>query len=927
MAKGIPNSKLLLENADLRGRLAEAEETLRAIRTGDADAILITGSEGEKVHLLGAVDRVYREFLETSRGGTVTVTTDGKILGCNAALATTLQQPLEKLLGSKLQDHVISEDVEAIDSLLKEEDTGASRQIVHLMALDGESIEEYLSSTRLESSDAEPVSCLQFTDMREVVSAEQTLRESEKHYKELLDLAPVGICVVADGKVVFVNPEGTRLLGADSEEQIINKPAEQLIHPGSLERAQSDMTGLLAGDAKIFRREDTVLKLDGTSIAAEILATPLQYMGRPAIQVIFTDITERKREEAALEFRNILLTTQQEVSLDAILVVDEGAHILSYNRKFVEMWDIPAEVIDGNVDEPVLSYVSAQVADTEEFLRRVKFLYEHPTETSHDELLLKDGRVIDRNSAPMIGPDGKFLGRVWYFRDITERKLAETEHELLMSAIEQAVETVIITDPEGNIEYVNPAFEKMTGYTQAETVGKNPRILKSGEQSREFYRELWETISSGRTWTGVLVNKDKAGKTYTVESTITPVRDGNGRIVNYVEVNHDVSAQLLMEARLRQAQKMETVGQLAGGVAHDFNNMLQVIITYTDMSLTLAEVGERLHKYLLEIRRAAQRSAEMTGQLLAFARKQTIAPKIVDLNDSVASAQKMIQRLIGEDVDLAWMPGRDLWKLKIDPTQLDQILANLAVNARDAIGGVGKLTIGTQKIALDEEYCSANPGAVPGEYLLLTVSDDGCGMDKKTQSRLFEPFFTTKEPGKGTGLGLATVYGIVKQNNGFISVYSEPGEGTTFKLYLPRAEKAIGEDAAELEPEYRKGGTETVLVVEDETAILELARESLVQLGYSVLTAGSPEEAIRRAEEHAGPIHLLIADVVMPQMNGRRLAERLIAVRPQLKCIFMSGYTADVMGHREILTEEMKFIAKPFSLTVLAEKVREVIDG
>src|SRR5208283_479326 len=260
-----------------------------------------------------------------------------------------------------------------------------------------------------------------------------------------------------------------------------------------------------------------------------------------------------------------------------------------------------------------------------------------------------------------------------------------------------------------------------------------------------------------------------------------------------------------------QAQKMETVGQLAGGVAHDFNNMLQVIITYVEMSLATVEAGLPLHKYLMEIRRAAQRSAEITGQLLAFARKQTVSPKILDLNVALASAQKMIQRLIGEDIDLVSQPGRELWKVKIDPAQLDQVLANLAVNARDAIGGVGKLTIGTEKVSFDKEFCATNPGFLPGEYLLLAVSDNGGGMDRETLSHLFEPFFTTKAPGKGTGLGLATVYGIVKQNNGFINVYSEPGEGSTFKVYLPRAEGEGADKGMEVEGAAPRGGTETVL--------------------------------------------------------------------------------------------------------------------
>jgi PAS domain S-box-containing protein len=511
--------------------------------------------------------------------------------------------------------------------------------------------------------------------------------------------------------------------------------------------------------------------------------------------------------------------------------------------------------------------------------------------------------------------------------DITGRRQGEAERERLMRAIEQTGEIVIITDPDGTIQYVNPAFESATGYTREEALGCNPRMLKSGEQDEAFYHELWQTISSGTRWQGIMINKRKDGKLYTEDAMISPVCDSSGRIVSYVAVKRDISAQRLMEDRLRQAQKMETVGQLAGGVAHDFNNMLQVIITYAEMSLAKADPEQLLHKYLMEIRRAAQRSAEITGQLLTFARKQTVSPKILDLNDAVAGAQKMIQRLIGEDIDLASIPGHDLWKVKIDPAQLDQVLANLAVNARDAIGGVGKLSIGTEKVSFDKEYCAANPGFLPGEYLLLAVSDNGSGMDRETLTHVFEPFFTTKAPGKGTGLGLATVYGIVKQNNGFISVYSEPGEGTTFKVYLPRAEGAGADKGMEVEAAAPRGGTETVLVVEDEAAILELARESLEHLGYTVLIAKSPEEAMRRSQEQAGSIQLLITDVVMPQMNGRQLAERLAALRPGLKCLYMSGYTADIIAHRGVLEEGVRFIAKPFSLSVLAGKVREVLDG
>jgi PAS domain S-box-containing protein len=536
----------------------------------------------------------------------------------------------------------------------------------------------------------------------------------------------------------------------------------------------------------------------------------------------------------------------------------------------------------------------------------------------------KDGRISEwvENYVYKL-PSGLIVA---IYSDTSEKHRAEAERERLMAAIEQSGEMIVITDPEGTIQYVNPAFTSVTGYGRDEAIGQNPRMLKSGEQDPAFYRELWRTLSSGKSWQGTFVNERKDGKTYVEDATISPVCGPDGRIVSYVAVKRDITAQRLMEEQLRQAQKMETVGQLAGGVAHDFNNMLHVIISYVEMALEKVEDGQPLHKYLLEIRRAAQRSAQTTRQLLAFARKQTVSPKVLDLNEAVAGTQKMIRQLIGEDIELAWIPGQDLWKARMDPSQLDQVLANLAVNARDAIGGVGKLTVETGNVSLDQSYCASHAGFLPGEYVLLAVSDDGCGMDKETMSHLFEPFFTTKGPGKGTGLGLATIYGIVKQNGGFISAYSEPGEGTAFKVYLPRAEGEAAAERFEIRGVALQRGTETVLVVEDEAAILELARESLGQLGYRVLTASSPDDAIRLSGEHAGLIHLLITDVVMPHMNGRQLAELLGARRSGLKCLYMSGYTADVIANRGVLKEGVRFISKPFSIATLADKVREVLD-
>ena len=540
----------------------------------------------------------------------------------------------------------------------------------------------------------------------------------------------------------------------------------------------------------------------------------------------------------------------------------------------------------------------------------------------------KDGSSFPAllSAAPVYDARGQMISIMSAMEDITERKRAEAERERLIAAIEQAGDMVCITDPSGIIQYVNPAFETVTGYSKNETVGRTPRILRSGVQDAAFYRNLWETISSGRTWEGRMVNKRKDGAFFTEEATISPVFDASGRIVNYVAVKHDITEQLRFAAQFEQAQRMESVGRLAGGVAHDFNNMLGVIIGYAELGLAEVDPSNPLYSNLEEILKAAKRSSDITRQLLAFARKQTIALKVLDLNETVESMLKMLRRLIGEDIDLVWLPESGLWPVKMDPAQIDQILANLCVNSRDAIAGVGEVIIESKNVTFDQVYCAEHAGFIPGKFVLMAVSDDGCGMDKETLNNIFEPFFTTKDVDQGTGLGLATVYGIVKQNNGFINVYSEQGKGTTFRIYLPRHGREAEKLSAESAVEIPQGRGETVLMVEDEPAIMKMGKLMLERLGYRVLATIKPTEALRLAEMHAGEIDLLMTDVVMPEMNGRDLADQMQSLYSDVKILFMSGYTANAISHRGVLDEGVHFIQKPFSMEDLAVKVRAALE-
>ncbi|MCF8114749.1 MAG: PAS domain S-box protein [Desulfotignum sp.] len=523
--------------------------------------------------------------------------------------------------------------------------------------------------------------------------------------------------------------------------------------------------------------------------------------------------------------------------------------------------------------------------------------------------------------------------------DITERKhvekaLQESEKRY-RTILDEMSEGYHEVDLAGNFTFFNEAFLNLFGYSRDEMLGTNFSSYAAEEAiAKRIYRIYNETFRTGAPiqnceWD--ILRKD--GERRTLEFYASLVRDskeiatGFRGIVRDITQNKQAEAEReKLQAQLNQAQKMESVGRLAGGVAHDFNNMLGVILGHTDLALLQAGEKHKLYSDLKEIQKAAKRSADITNQLLAFARKQTISPRQLDLNDTVESMLNMFRRLIGENIDLAWNPAPHLWPVKMDPSQIDQILANLCVNARDAIAGVGKLTIETGRKSFDEEYCSEHPGFIPGDFVLLAVSDNGCGMDKDILDNLFEPFFTTKEVGKGTGLGLATIYGICKQNNGFINVYSEPGQGSTFKIYLPRL--LADEDTDMTVPEKKAAvkGTETILLVEDEPMILDMTTTMLEMLGYTVLAAASPDEAIRLAKDYTGKIHLLMSDVVLPEMNGRDLAGQIVHLYPGIRLLFMSGYTANVIAHHGVLDDGVAFIQKPFSMADMTEKVREVLD-
>jgi two-component system cell cycle sensor histidine kinase/response regulator CckA len=502
----------------------------------------------------------------------------------------------------------------------------------------------------------------------------------------------------------------------------------------------------------------------------------------------------------------------------------------------------------------------------------------------------------------------------------------QKSEQMVLALLDSATQAIIAIDRAGRIVLANHRAEDMFGYTREELVGSLLEILlpeskrpsHTGQRDHYFQKPHIRPMGIGMDLSG----RRKDGTEFPVEVSLSYLQMAEGMFA--IAFVSDISQRKLLEDQLMHAQKMEAVGRLAGGVAHDFNNMLTVISGYNRMILDELSPLDPLRGYAEEILKAADRAGALTNQLLAFSRRQIMKPRVVNLNSVIEQTEKMLRRLIGEDVTLQFGLSPDLGNIRADPGHVEQTLMNLAVNARDAMPMGGRLTIETANTQLDENYARTHMGVAPGEFVMIAVSDTGIGMDAETRRRIFEPFFTTKEKGKGTGLGLATVYGIVKQAGGDIWVYSEPHKGTTFKLYFPRVKDAVT-DMASAETESPQGSNETILVVEDEKAVRELTVKMLQRLGYSVLIAASGEEAIEISGAHTGRISLLLTDVVMPNMSGRQLADILKPVRPGMKVIYLSGYTENTVIHHGVLEAGIEFLPKPFSREVLAKKIREVL--
>lgn len=756
----------------------------------------------------------------------------------------------------------------------------------------------------------------------------QSLRESEEKFRVLSEKSPMGISLIgADGRYEYVNPAFVSIFGYTLNDVPTGRDWFRVAFPDPEVRKEAvrtwkeDQAQAGVGEARP-RTFDVACK---GGARKSVLFRPVSLSdGRQF--VVYEDVSERFRFEEDL--RSAAAKAESEKRRTEAIIAAIGNGISIQDREFRVLYQNEVHRSMVGDHRGAFCYEAYEGKDRVCEGCPVAMVFgDGGTHSVERRLEAEDGvRFLEITASPVRGPSGEIVAGVEVVRDITERRRGEEDRLRLATAVDQAAETIVITDRDGTIRYVNPAFERVTGYAREEACGANPRVLKSGRHDEAFYRGMWETLLRGETWEGRFINRRKDGSLYEEEATISPVRDSSGEIVSFVAVKRDVTRIASLEKQVRTAQKMESVGTLAGGIAHDFNNMLTVILGYGEMLKLRIGNDAKAVADLHEILRSAERAATLTRQLLTFARRQIVEPARLDLNGVINGLLKLLRQGTREDIEIKTILSESPVTIRADRGQIEQVLLNLCLNARDAMPAGGHLVIETFVTSLEEEYLKKYPYMKAGRCAVLSVSDTGVGMDEETQERIFDPFFTTKGPNRGTGLGLAVVYGIVKQHDGFIHVYSEPGKGSTFRVYFPAADAPADGGVVAAPQDAARGGSETILLAEDNESVRDLTERTLAALGYKVLTACDGEEAVGIFRASRQEIALAVLDVVMPRMGGKQAYEEMEKISPGLKVLYLSGYSANAIHEGFVLHPGLAFLQKPFSPDALGRKVREVLD-
>ena len=877
-------------------------------------------------------EAMFRRTFDASPVGKVIVNLDLCFTRCNNSFCQFIGYTEDELIGTGFSSITFPDDSKIgkieIQALLAGQISLAHVEKRYLHK-DGRVLWGDVTMNLIRDANAKPLFFMSVVqDVTERKAIEFSLRDSEEHLQMLMDLSMNMVSFQTEGIIRYMNRAGLDMSGATSEKQIVGHPLTDFIPPENRERVRQSIAQMEISGKMVNGAYAEFLRLDGSRFEVEFSTRPFLYHGATATMLSAQDVSKRRASERGLVSSELRYRRLFEAAQDGILILDEETgEIVDVNPFMVKLL--------GFTREEFLNKSIWDIGPLVDVLRS-KAKFEK----------LQDLEYIRYDNLPLKSKDGQehaveFISNVYEvegkkviqcnIRDITARKRAENalieSEEKYHAIFDHAQDAILVRPVEDGL--INKFFEannaacEILGYSREELIEMSPIDLEPAK-SRQELKIRAEDIGQRGDLSFETTFRTKKGDSIVVEVSAHRFMYRN-KPMN-VAMFRDISGHRRLEEQLRQSQKMEAVGRLAGGVAHDFNNMLTIILGHTELLMMQIKLDDPLQDSLKEILSAAERSAELTKQLLAFSRKQTAIPRVIKLDEVVLNGKKMLGRLIGEEIDLKIITGGNLWNIRIDPVQVDQILANLMVNARDSIKGVGSVTIELANTIVDSEENNRALDAPDGEYVLMAVRDTGVGMDEATKERIFEPFFTTKAEGKGTGLGLSTVFGIVKQNCGIIHVYSELGMGSTFNIYFPRfmgdLEKAVKEVEVEL-----PRGSETILIVEDEKPVLNLVKKIIEERGYKVLVASDPGEALLLAEQSQEVIHLLLTDVVMPTMNGKELDEKLRKERPAIKTLFMSGYTSDIIADRGLVDAGVNFIHKPISHEALVRKIREVLDA